>query len=283
MTPLLLFSKSCLAALQLSVTAPSAAVQPDTSEYLAPPIEVTATRSSQSWLEVPLAVNVVNRSALVGRKGLGLDDALNGFAGVLTQSRYGGGDIRLTIRGFGARGAGERSNVGTSRGVRTLIDGFPETEPDGRTSFDLVDLAVAEKIEVVRSNVSTIWGNASGGVVNVITHPEITSPFLETGTTFGSFGYRKDQVRTGVSFGSGSLALSLTNGNYDGWRDHSRSARTLMNTSIVAGLDRHTSLGVYLTAATNQFRIPGPLTQAQFDANPRQAQDDTTDYKPTYV
>ena len=283
MTSILLFIESCLATMQLLVTVPNAGTPADTSVYQFPPVTVTATRSSQSWLEMPLAVNTVRLSAFVGRKGLGLDDALSGVAGVLAQSRYGAGDVRLTIRGFGARGAGERSNAGTSRGVRVLVDGFPETEPDGRTSFDLVDLSAAEKIEVVRSNVSTIWGNASGGIVSIETHPDVTSPFIESGTTFGSFGYRKDALQTGVRFGNSSLALSLTNSNYDGWRDHSRSTRTLLNTSIVAELDKRTSLGVYLAAGTNQFRIPGPLTQAQFDANPRQAQDDTSNYKPTYV
>jgi iron complex outermembrane receptor protein len=248
-----------------------------------PSIVVTATRSSQSWLEVPLAINVVNRSTIVGRKGLGLDDALSGIAGVLAQSRYGGGDVRLTIRGFGARGSGERSNAGTSRGVRVLVDGFPETEPDGRTSFDLIDLSAAERIEVVRSNASSVWGNASGGIVSVTTSADISTPYAEVGSTFGSYGYRKDQIKAAAPIGNGSLTLLLTNSNYDGWREHSSSMRTLMNTSLVSSLDERTEVGVYLAAATNQFRIPGPLTRAEFDADPRQAQDDTLNYKPTYV
>ena len=45
--------------------------------------------------------------------------------GVIAQSRYGTSDVRLIIRGFGARGAGDRSNSGTSRGIRVLLDGFP--------------------------------------------------------------------------------------------------------------------------------------------------------------
>jgi iron complex outermembrane recepter protein len=53
------------------------------------------------------------------------------------------------IRGFGARGAGDRSNAGTSRGIRVIVDGVPETELDGGTSFDGIDLASAEHMEIV--------------------------------------------------------------------------------------------------------------------------------------
>ena len=88
------------------------------------------------------------------------------------QARYGTSDVRIAIRGFGARGAGDRSNAGTSRGVRVLLDGMPETEPDGRTSFDNIDLASAEGIDVIRSNASALWGNAAGGVISVSTVPE---------------------------------------------------------------------------------------------------------------
>ncbi|MEO8333711.1 MAG: hypothetical protein ABI664_01980 [bacterium] len=40
--------------------------------------------------------------------------------GLIAQSRYGTSDIRRIIRGYGARGAGDRSNAGTSRGIRVV-------------------------------------------------------------------------------------------------------------------------------------------------------------------
>ena len=44
------------------------------------------------------------------------------------------------------------------RGIRVLTDGIPVTEPDGRTSLDLVDLGGTDRIEVVRSNASSLFG-----------------------------------------------------------------------------------------------------------------------------
>ena len=135
-------------------------------------VTVTATRSDASILRTPLAISKVTAPDLRTVNGYGIEDALSRIPGVIAQSRYGTSDVRLIIRGFGARGAGDRSNSGTTRGIRVLLDGFPETEPDGRTAFDQIDLAAAEAVEVVRSNASALWGNAAGGVVNILSRPE---------------------------------------------------------------------------------------------------------------
>src|SRR5215211_871432 len=141
------------------------------------PMTVTATRTTTSVFAVPLAVTLIDRSKLENKRGYSLDEAVAAVPGVFAQSRYGTSDVRLNIRGFGARGAGDRSNAGTTRGIRVLIDGIPETEPDGRTSFDLVDLAAANGIEIVRSNSSALWGNAGGGVIAIRTVPSFDRQF----------------------------------------------------------------------------------------------------------
>ena len=145
------------------------AQRPDSrdSAQALPGVTISATRSPSRILTTPLAVTKIGTPELRSVNGFGLDDALSRVPGVIAQSRYGTSDIRLMIRGFGARGAGDRSNSGTSRGVRVLVDGFPETEPDGRTAFDQLDLAATAGVEVIRSNASALWGNAAGGVVNV--------------------------------------------------------------------------------------------------------------------
>jgi iron complex outermembrane receptor protein len=243
----------------------------DSIRYEFPPVTTTGTRVAESWLEVPLALNVVSLNGAFQGKGYGFDEILSNIPGVLAQSRYGNQDVRLTIRGFGARGAGARSNSGTTRGIRVLVDGFPETEPDGRTSFDLVDLSGAGTVEVVRSNASSIWGNASGGVLNVLSNSNFATPYSSFTSSFGSFGFHKEQVQLGTMLGTGRFFLSVGNTTSDGWRDHSKSSQFLLNTGIVSDLSEQTTLGVYLTGTSNIFRIPGPLTQAQYDSLPEQS------------
>ena len=126
--------------------------QSDSLKYNLNQITITATRYSEPLIEVPYSISILT-DGLSTTKGYGFDEILNSAPGVLAQSRAGNQDVRVTIRGFGARGAGDRSNSGTSRGIRVMVDGIPETEPDGRTSFDLIDLGLSSSIEVIRKRI----------------------------------------------------------------------------------------------------------------------------------
>jgi iron complex outermembrane recepter protein len=248
----------------------------DTLKHQIGQVTITATRYPENILEIPYAVSILTNEQLKNLKGYGLDEALSTIPGVLSQSRSGNQDIRIVIRGFGARGSGDRSNSGTSRGLRIMLDGIPETEPDGRTSFDNIDLSLADNLEVIRSNSSALWGNASGGIVNISSVPFFESPFVSVGGMSGSYGLQKYTLKTGAVLGVGKLSIAISNSNFDGWRIHSGSKRTVINANLVSNLSDKTKLGVYLVGASNLFHIPGPLTQAQFDADPQQS-------NPTYL
>jgi len=236
------------------------------------PVTVTATRRTTSLFAVPLAVTQVKKADWFGTTGYGLDRALSLIPGVVAQSRYGNQDIRIAIRGYGARGAGDRSNAGTTRGIRVLLDGFPETEPDGRTSLDGVDLAAAQSLEVVRSNASAVWGNAAGGVVSISTLPSVTDPRVTFEPMAASFGLQRYAARGSMLMGSdGILGASFVNSDADGWRVHSASTRSVFNVSMLAPVSDQTSVGVYAVGSHNVFRIPGPLTEAEVAADPQQA------------
>jgi iron complex outermembrane receptor protein len=167
--------------------------------------------------------------------------------------------------------------------VRVLLDGFPITETDGRTAFDLLDQASIASIEAIRSNASASWGNASGGVVNFLSLLFSDSPNVSITTTFRDYGYRKESLAVRGLTGSGKYSITVSNALTDGWRVHSGGKRTFVHASMHSLIATHSSILVSLTAANNLFRIPGPLTQSQFDANPSQAQTDTLNYNPDYV
>ena len=263
-----------LATLLTAAQSLSAQEKPDPKKdtvFVLPGLSVTSTRHAASPLTLPFALTRIEAREWQGTRGFGLEGALAKVPGVLVQSRYGTSDIRLVIRGFGARGAGDRSNAGTSRGIRVLLDGFPETEPDGRTSFDGIDLASASAIEVIRSNASGIYGNAAGGVVNISTLPVFVRTFGEASFEGGGFGLRRLIGRGGTAWGDSRLSASLIRTDFDGWRAHSNAERTLANVAMSATVDQRTRLGLYAMGTSNQFRIPGPLTQAQVDTDPQQA------------
>lgn len=252
-------------------SAVSAQVPAARDTVVLPGVSVTATRAQAPILTTPLAITRIIAADLRGVSGYGIEDALARVPGVIAQSRYGSSDVRLIIRGYGARGAGDRSNAGTSRGVRVLLDGFPETEPDGRTAFDQIDLATAQAVEVVRSSAGSIWGNAAGGVVNVLSMPSSRLSSLDVQPIVGGFGLQRIAVRTSAPIGNGVAWLAFTNSSFDGWRAHSSARRSVINAGASGAVGERTTLGLFLTAANNLMHIPGPLTQAQLDVDPSQA------------
>ena len=243
----------------------------DTLKYQMEQVTISATRYPEKVIEVPYAITIIPQKELVNVEGYGLDDALVKVPGVLSQSRSGNQDVRIVIRGFGARGAGDRSNSGTSRGIRIMLDGIPETEPDGRTSFDNIDLTLSNYIDVIRSNSSALWGNASGGVINISTVPQFNSDNIFIGGMGGSFGLQKYFLRGGTVLGIGRLSTSFSYTSFDGWRQHSSGKRGIVNIGVVSQLSPGTDLGVYMVGTSNIFHIPGPLTKEQFDTDPKQA------------
>ncbi len=255
----------------LVLAATLAAARPDTLVYPFQEVVVTGTRTPESALSLPAGVSVVHRGAFADTRGNSLSDALGGLPGVFVQSRGGSQDVRITIRGFGARGNGERSNVGNMRGIRVLTDGIPVTEPDGRTSLDLVDLGNTDRIEVVRSNASALYGNASGGIVNLRTDLGFDQPYVEYRQRAGAYGYHREQAVAGFGVGRARGVFSLSNTTFDGWRPHSSGTATQASLRLTVPLGEHDHLGVLLDAVSDLNRFPGALTRAEADADPTQA------------
>src|SRR6185436_18042010 len=79
----------------------------DTAVVPIPGVVVTGTRVPESVLSIPAAVTLVPRGEFAGARNINLKDALGFVPGVFTQSRSGAQDVRITIRGFGARGSGD--------------------------------------------------------------------------------------------------------------------------------------------------------------------------------
>src|SRR5262245_28789194 len=76
-----------------------------------------------------------------------------------------------------ARVASARAAFGV-RGVRLYQDGIPATMPDGQGQTGSFSLFSAQRIEVLRGPFSTLYGNASGGVISVFTEDGSAPPLL---------------------------------------------------------------------------------------------------------
>ena len=258
----------------LAAVAGSALVPALHAQTLAP-VTVTATRTEAAPFDVPGAVDLIDgeRARAAGRAEQQLSETLAVVPGVTARDRQNyAQDLQLSIRGFGAR-----STFGV-RGVRLYVDGIPATMPDGQGQLSHIDLASAERIELLRGPFSALYGNSSGGVMQVFTLRGEGAPMV-TGTLLaGSDGLAKLGLRAIGATGALGYTVSASGFRTDGWRDHSGADRGLANLR----LDWQAREGSDWTVVANTVDIraddPLGLTRAQFQAAPRSADSSALQY-----
>ncbi len=232
------------------------------------PIEITATGVIRNRGEAPMAVTVVDESALQdGREGVGLDEGLKGVPGVFFQNRYNfAQDLRISIRGFGAR-----APFGI-RGIRLRVDGIPETLPDGQSQIDTIDLETMERVEVLRGPSSALYGNAAGGMLAVTTPDGRDGAPPRVSVTGGSHGLRRTAASGGGMTGAWNGHLSAWHMDYDGYRDQSRTEKMMLNGKAGYQLGPGRRLETVFTAYDQPTgEDPGGLTRAEVREDRRQA------------
>jgi iron complex outermembrane recepter protein len=228
-----------------------------------PQIVVSATRTETPAFDVPASIDRITAGG--DRAGVNLSDQLGGVPGLLARDRQNyAQDTQLSVRGFGAR-----ASFGI-RGVRLYVDGIPATMPDGQGQISHVDLNSAERIEVLRGPFSALYGNSSGGVLQVFTEDGAGAPFVQASAVAGSDGLARTALKAGGSFGAVDLLASGSRFSTDGYRAHSAAERTLANARLGWRVDESTRV----TLVANHVDLPlaqDPLglTRAQADADPR--------------
>jgi len=239
-------------------------------EFDQEPITINATRVEKNPDEIPAAVSTIGQDEIqLGRQQLSLDESLSGVPGLFMQNGYNfAQDLRVSIRGFGAR-----SSFGI-RGIKVIVDGIPETLPDGQGSVDGVDIGSASQINVIRGPVSSLYGNASGGAILIESERGPVIPFVETRATFGEYNYENLQLKTGGETGNLNYMLNLSDMSIDGYRDHSEFENTQFNGRFEYSLSDSSSL---LTSIhyTDQPKAndPGGITAEDAEDDPTQARE----------
>ena len=230
-------------------------------------VTVTATRLPQAGFDTAAAIDAVDgRTIREDNPQVNLSETLNRVPGIVVQNRQNyAQDLQISSRGFGAR-----STFGV-RGVRLIADGIPATMPDGQGQAARFDLASAERIEVLRGPFASLYGNASGGVVQVFTADGPDRPTLDLGLSGGSFGQHRENLRFGGEAGRFNWLASASRFHTDGFREHSRADRDQVNAKFRGDLGGGSVTVVLNTLEQPETQDPLGLTRAQLEANPRQA------------
>jgi iron complex outermembrane receptor protein len=245
-------------ALIVSLATSLSAQQDSTATAKLKPVVVTVTRGSgKTVLGSPYAITIVEPdSSRPGQRQTAIDETLAMIPGVTSVSRNNPAqDSRISIRGFGARSA-----FGV-RGVRVLRDGIPITLPDGQTPLDYISLESVGRIEVLRGAASALYGNASGGVIDLRTELPSSSPLsLEAKQWVGSNALSRTVLTGSGTSRSLNYIGDVAYSRSDGFRAHS-AQRSTLGFGRAAVSSRGTNYSVEVMGLANPFaQNPGALT-----------------------
>jgi iron complex outermembrane receptor protein len=237
--------------------------QKDSSSLTVPSMEV---RQEQIDKTVAGGASVVDAEFYKRGRSATLKDVLDFAAGVSVQSRFGAEESRISIRGSGL----QRTFHG--RGIWMMQDGVPQNVSDGSFDMQAIEPLAANYIEVFRGANALQYGSATlGGAINFISNTGYTAPAAQGRIEIGSFNTQRGQISSGFVSGNTDVYLSLTASHTNGYRQWSEqnSLRAVANigTKISPNLENR----FYITYVASQSQLPGNLTKAQMEADPRQA------------
>lgn len=209
------------------------------------PVVVTATRQAQNSFDLPVAIDVVSEKDIKdGQLQMQLSESLIRVPGITAQNRNNQAqDPQISTRGFGSRSA-----FGV-RGVRVYVDGIPLTMPDGQGQPGVVDLSAIKSIEVMRGPFSSLYGNSSGGVIQMMTKNSPQSPEVGATAMFGSYDTKRQILEAAGQSENVEYLLNISNFETNSFRDHGKGNKQMATAKFKFNISEDTKL----TSLVNWF------------------------------
>lgn len=221
--------------------------------------------SQQPLLQTPASIEIVNTAQLSRRPDQSLLPALNLIPGVRMEERS-PGSYRLSIRGSLLR-----SPFGV-RNVKVYVDEFPLTDAGGNTYINLIDAKGIERIEVLKGPDGSLFGANSGGVVLMdLNGQKKGGNEISLGLNGGSYGLFHENASLKYSSGKSRFSFNQAYQRSDGYRENTAMQRHYLQAAEHWTYGNNNSVKLLAFYSDLQYRTPGGLTQAQYDADPQQA------------
>ena len=240
-----------------------------------PQVTVTTQRIEAPAFDVPASIDRIGSDTIRDQRAqVNISESLGGVPGLLARDRQNyAQDVQISVRGFGTR-----ASFGI-RGVRLYVDGIPATLPDGQGQISNVELGSAERIEVLRGPFSALYGNSSGGVIQVFTEEGQGPPTLHLGVAAGSDSLLRIGARVSGSNGVFGYVVGASRFTTDGYRDHSQTDRRLGNVKLTLTPDPSSKLTLIANSvALPLAQDPLGLTRANFESAPRSVEQVALDF-----
>ncbi|MDG1096191.1 MAG: TonB-dependent receptor [Methylophilaceae bacterium] len=227
------------------------------------PVVVTATRVEQNSFDLPVAIDVVTKKDIQdGQLQMTLSESLIRVPGITAQNRtQQAQDPQISSRGFGSR-----ASFGV-RGIRIYLDGIPLTMPDGQGQPGIVDLSAVKSVEVMRGPFSALYGNTSGGVIQMLTENVPVKPEVGGSIMFGSYNTKREILKASGNSENLEYLLNVSNFSSDGYRDNSKSDKQLATAKFKFNISDSTKLTTLVNWFQQDAQDPNGLTKADVKAD----------------
>lgn len=224
----------------------------------------TGSRIEHSSFDLPAAIDLVDAERIgADRAKVNASEALAAIPGINVQNRQNyAQDLQISSRGFGAR-----APFGV-RGIRLIADGIPASMPDGQGQAATFNLDRAERMEVMRGPMSSIYGNNAGGVIQLFTPDGRGEPTIEGNFSAGSYGTWKADLGAQGEAGGIGYVVDTSRFSTDGYRDHSSATRDQSLAKLTFKPSDDGKLTLTASSFRQQAEDPQGLTWAAYRANP---------------
>jgi len=234
-----------------------------------PDVIVNASRFAESSSALPYGVSIITAEQIESSGASSVSEAIMKVLGVPGRlDLSGANNYALDLRGFG--------QTSDSNQV-VIVDGHRLNEQDtSATALGSISIDQVQRIEILRGSAAVLYGEgATAGVIIVTTKlsrgVERPNSALVS-ATFGSFGTLEGRASATLSEGGFSLDIASRNRESDGHRDNFASANTGLGVSAQWAND-WLRVGAKNSRSATRSGLPGGITSAEFDANPRFASD----------
>lgn len=223
-------------------------------------VSVTATREARPTGEVPQAISVVGKEVLEERKMFNIKEALEGMPGVFIDTKNGGSDARLIIRG-----AGLKATYGI-REIMVLRDGVPMSDPDSFTKLDFIDTQDIERIEVAKGPGNLFAAGSSGGAIQIFSKSVFDESANNIKLGAGTEDTQNYHLRYGKNFDNQALALTATHRKTDNdWRYWNKSDTTQASLKHGITLGGGAVVESEISYSESNMQLPGAMDKALYD------------------
>src|SRR5262249_35306429 len=147
--------------------------------------------------------------------------------------------------------------------------GMPGTGPDGQGQVSQFNLDSASRVEILRGPFSALYGNSSGGVIQIFTADGKAPDEIRTSAAYGSFNNFRAGVDALGAVGPLGYNLDFTHFRVDGYRDHSSARSESFNGKLNFSLNDSQRLTLLANGLSRpDAQDPLGLTPAEFAADP---------------